>query len=94
MHGFSAGEPFQRGLRARIFLAVERKAAILAVNRHEALVEMPALDRGAGALLAFKPKLINVLPRDAFQRRDRVGADALMRLRMAVRAGADCRRPS
>ena len=43
---------------------------------------MAALDRGVGALLALEPKRVDVLPRNAFHRRDRVGADALMRLRM------------
>ena len=43
---------------------------------------MAALDGGGRALLAFEAELVDVLPRDAFQRRDRVGADALMRLRM------------
>src|SRR6478736_6597920 len=39
-----AGQSFQRGLRPRIFLTVEREAAVFAVDRHEAFVEMSALD--------------------------------------------------
>ena len=77
-----AGQPFERGLRPRVFLAIEREAAVFAVDRHEALVEMAALDGGRRPLLAFEAELIDILPRDAFQRRHRVGADALMRLRM------------
>ena len=42
---------FERGLWPRIFLAIQRKAAVLAVNRHQALVEMTTLDRSSGALL-------------------------------------------
>ena len=71
-----------RGLRPRIFLAVERKAAVLAIDRNEALLEVSALDRGIGALLAFQPECIDVLPRNAFEGGDRIGADALVRLRM------------
>src|SRR5689334_4253433 len=70
-----AGQPFERGLRPRVFLAVEREAAILAKNRHEALVEMSTLDGSRRPLLAFEAELIDVLPRDAFQRRDCIGAD-------------------
>ena len=43
---------------------------------------MAALDGGRRPLLAFEAEFIDILPRDAFQRRHRVGADALMRLRM------------
>ncbi len=43
---------------------------------------MAALDGGIGALLALQPERIDILPRNAFQGRDRIAADALMRLRM------------
>ena len=76
------GETFQRGLRPRILLLVEREAAVLAINRHEALVEITIGDRVRRPLLAFQPEPVDILSRDAFQRRHRVGADALMRLRM------------
>ena len=56
-----SGQPFERGLRARIFLAVERETAVLAVDRHEALVEMAALDRGGRPLLAFEAEFVDVL---------------------------------
>ncbi len=92
--GFRAGEPFERGLRPRIFLAVERQAAVLAMNRNEALVEVAVPDGVGGLLLALEPKPVDVLPRDAFERRDGVGADTLMRLRMEWRADEDCRCPS
>src|SRR5262245_60347812 len=69
-------------MRPRIFLAVEREAAVLAIDGYEALLEVTALDRRAGALLAFQPKRVDILPRDAFHGSDRIGADALMRLRM------------
>jgi len=39
------GQRLDRGLRPRIFLVVERQAAVLAVDRDKALVEMAALDR-------------------------------------------------
>ena len=77
-----SGESLQRGLRARIFLAVEREAAVLAADWHQALVEMAALDGSRCPLLAFKAQFVDILPRDAFKRRHRIGADALMRLRM------------
>ena len=73
---------FHRGGRPRILLAVERKAAVLAIDGHEALLEVAALDGGVRTLLAFEPERVDVLPRDAFHGRDRIGADALMRLRM------------
>ncbi len=43
---------------------------------------MAALDGGIGALLALQPERVDILPRNAFHCRDRIGADALMRLRM------------
>src|SRR5436190_24077702 len=76
------GQRFHRGLRPWIFLALERKAAVFAENGDQALLEMAALDRGVRTLLAFQPEGIDVLPRNAFHGRDRIGADALMRLRM------------
>ena len=80
--GLQAGQSLERGLRPRILLAVEREAAVFPVDRHQALVEMAALDGGGRPLLAFEAELIDVLPRDALERRHRVGADALMRLRV------------
>ena len=51
-----------------------------------------------GALLALEGQLVDVLARDAFERRDRVGADALVRLRMqgaqAQVAGVHHERPA
>jgi hypothetical protein len=79
---FQSGKPFERGLRAWIFLAIQRKTAILATNRNKALVEMAALDGRGRALLAFQPQRIDILPGDALQRRHRIGADTLMRLRV------------
>ena len=43
---------------------------------------MSALDGGRRPLLALEAEFIDVLPRNTFKRRHRVGADALMRLRM------------
>ena len=59
---FQTSQTFERGLRPRIFLAVEREAAVLAKNRHEALVEMSTLDGSRRPLLAFEAELIDVLP--------------------------------
>jgi len=39
---------------------------------------MSTLDGSRRPLLAFEAELIDVLPRDAFKRRDRVGTDALV----------------
>ena len=50
------GQPFERGLRPRIFLPVEREAAILAMDRNQALVEIAGLDGGGGLLLALEPE--------------------------------------
>ena len=52
------------------------------MNRNQALVEIAGLDGGGGLLLAFEPEPVDVLPRNAFERCNSVGADALMRLRM------------
>ncbi len=76
------GQPLERGLRARIFFAVERETAVLAGNRHQALVEMSALDCGCRPLLALEAEFVDNLARDALKRRHRIGANALMRLRM------------
>ncbi len=43
---------------------------------------MAILDGVGRPLLALQPQRVDVLPRDAFERRDGVGADPLMRLRM------------
>src|SRR4029077_20561576 len=72
-----AGKPFERGLRPRIFFTVEREAAVLAMDRYQAFVEMTALDGGCRTFLALEPELIDILPRDAFERCDRIRADTL-----------------
>src|SRR5690348_13561129 len=77
------GEPLHRGLRPRIFLLVQREAAVLAIDRNKALVEMAVRDGMRRALLALEPKLVDVLTRDAFERRHGVRTDSLMRLRMS-----------
>ena len=77
-----AGKPLQRGLRPRIFLAIQREAAVFAMDRHETLVEIAGADGVGGLLLALKPQRVDVPPGDAFEGRDGVGANALMRLRM------------
>ena len=43
---------------------------------------MTALDGGCRTFLALEPELIDILPRDAFERCDRIRADTLMRLRV------------
>src|SRR5689334_17620094 len=48
----------------------------------EALAEMTAGDGRGGALLAFQRKFVDGFARDAFHSRDRIGADALIGLRM------------
>src|SRR3569833_2134391 len=65
------GKSLQGRLRSWVFLAVQRQAAVLAIDWYEALVEMSALDGGGRALLAFQGEFIDILPRDAFQRRYR-----------------------
>jgi hypothetical protein len=80
--GLQTGEAFERGLRSRIFFTIECKAAILAANRNQATVEVTALDGAGRPLLTLQTQRIDVLPRDAFERRNRVGADPLMRLRV------------
>ena len=69
-------------MRTREFFFVERQGAVFFIDGHKALVEMPALDRGIGALLADQRQFIDGLTRNTFQRRDRIGANALMLLRM------------
>src|SRR5260221_566141 len=68
-------ESFARGLRPRIFFSVERETAVLAINRHEAPVEMTARDCRGRALLAFEAERINVLPRNTFEGGHRIGAN-------------------
>ena len=80
---------FERGLRPRIFLAVEGKAAVLAMDRNQALAEMAGLDVCGGLLLALVAEPIDILPRDALERRDGVGTDAL-----ATSKRKKARRPS
>src|SRR5260370_41756270 len=66
--GLQSGKSLERGLRARIFLAIERKAAILAANRNKALVEIAALDRGGCPPPAFKAPCRDVLPPECLPR--------------------------
>src|SRR5207253_2319693 len=79
-----SGQPFERGLRPWILLAVERETAVLAIYRHETLVEMTALDRYRSAFLAFEAQLIDVLSRDAFER---CHSPEIATLRTALRTG-------
>jgi hypothetical protein len=58
--GFQPGQPFERGLQSRIFLSVERETAVLMGNRHQALVEIAALDGGCRPLLALEAQFIDV----------------------------------
>jgi hypothetical protein len=52
------------------------------VDGHQALVEPAVADRVVGALLALIGERVEGFARDVLERRDGVGADALMRLRM------------
>src|SRR5258707_15402167 len=60
---------FERGLWSWIFLPVECQAAILLINRNEALVEMAVFDGVGGLLLTLEPQSVDFLPRNAFERR-------------------------
>src|SRR3954454_18796993 len=52
------GKRFKSGLRPRIFFSIERKAAVLAMNSYETLVEVTVLDGGGRPLLALKPQAV------------------------------------
>ena len=73
---------FRGGAGTREFLLVEGEAAVLVVDRHEALIEMAVPDRVVGALLALQRQGVDVFAGDAFEGGDGVGADALVRLRV------------
>ena len=61
---------------------IEREAAVFVVDRHDAAVEPPFLDRAVGILLAEQRECVGVLAGDAFKCGNRIGADALGRLRV------------
>ncbi len=99
---FRRGQAFQGGLAAGELLAVQGQRAVLVIDRHQGAVEAALADRLVGALLADQGQLVQGLPRDALQRGDGVGADALVALRMpgpqaqvaaVQQAGRGCGRP-
>jgi hypothetical protein len=77
-------QAFQRGLRARELVVIESEGAVFVVDRDHALLEVAVLQRNLGALLALVGELVDVLAGDPFERRDHVGTDALVRLRVQV----------
>ncbi len=91
------GQAFGRRAGARKLLPIERNRAVVVVDGHEALREMPALDRGVGPLLAFQCQRVDIGARNALHGRDGIGADALIGLRMQGAqmhiAGVEQRRP-
>ena len=76
------GEGLGRRLRTRELLVVEREAAVEVEHGHQAPVEAPFLDRDGGAPLRLGRVRVERGPVDAFERCDRVGAHALVRLRV------------
>ncbi len=76
------GKCFQRRLRAGEFFMIERQRAVFVIDRHQAFLEMIALDRGIGPLLADDREFFRRAAGNALKRCDRIGADALMRLGM------------
>ncbi len=77
-----AVETFKSRIRPWELLVVECDRSIVVVHRHQALVEITARDSGGRTALALQRKLVHVFARDPFERRDGVGADALVGLRM------------
>ncbi len=63
---------------------VQNDAAIVVEHGHHRSGKAPFAQRHVGAPLAFDAEGIELLTADAFDRRDRVGRDALVRLRMLV----------
>ncbi len=55
------GEAFHRRLRTREFFLVERERTVFFMDGHKTLLEMPALDRSVGTLLADKREFIGGL---------------------------------
>ena len=80
--GLQSGQIRQRGVGARQFVPIERQTAVVAIHRDQALAETALGDRAAGALLAEQTELVQRLAADAFQRRDGIRTDPLMRLRV------------
>ena len=63
---------------------VEGDRAVEVVHGHEALVEAALLDRDVGPALGLRREGVEGLARNAFERRDGIRADALMRLRVEL----------
>ena len=76
------GERLHRGARPRKLFPIKGERAVKVEHRDEALVEAPLLDRDFGSVLRLDGKGVERLPVDALERGDRIGADALMRLRV------------
>src|SRR5262249_30026072 len=74
----------KRGLWPWIFIPIQREPSIIVENRHEAACEMATLNGRRSALLTDQSELIESFTRNALQRRDRIGAHSLLRLRMQL----------
>ena len=85
-HGFERrlqpGEGLSGGAGTGEFLVVQGQAAVFLVDRDQRAVEVAVADGVVGALLAFEGQGVDGFAADAFQRRDGVSADALVRLRV------------
>ena len=78
------GKPFTGRVRAWELFVVQQQLAVMVIDRHQRLVEMTVLDRVVGALLAHKGQVVHRLAVDAFEGRNRIGAHALVWLRVHV----------
>ena len=67
-HRLQRGEPFQRGLRPREFIARQRKRTVLVVHRHHAAVEVTVLHGDLRPLLALEGQCVYLLAGDALER--------------------------
>src|SRR5690606_19648614 len=70
------GDALQRGFRTRIFFAVQRQAAVVAIDRNQALGETAFLDGDGGAALRLDTEGIDVLTAESFFLGDDVGGEA------------------
>ena len=64
------------------FLFVEGQRAIFTIDRYQLAIEMAILNGVVGTLLADISQRVNRFTVNAFQRRNRIGAHTLVRLRM------------
>src|SRR5581483_10608817 len=82
--GFQSGEILRGGLRPGMLILGQEHGSLIAYNRNDRAIEASFPDRAAGTLLTLEGECIQCVTTNALQGGNGIGAQALMRLRMAL----------